>query len=126
MDFTWEPAGHISATARFVAVPDVTLATGSNTVDQTVLAAFVMLVALTVVQTGLVFCSISHGVRRTGSAWAVVQVCCFAIVCVHVCYCVCVGVCVCVCVCVRVCVCLLQDAALKGKPCATERQMLAK
>lgn len=75
MDFTWQLAGHITATAQFVAVPDVTLTRGSNTLDQTVLAAFGMLLALTAAQAGLLVFSIFHGVKQIGSAWAVVQVC---------------------------------------------------
>ena len=58
-----------------MAVPDVTLTRGSNSIDQTVFAAFGMLVALTAAQAGLLVFSIFHGVKQIGSVWAVVQVC---------------------------------------------------
>ncbi len=60
--------------ARFVAIPDVTLSLSSNSIDQTTLASFVLLVMLTAAQAGLVMYSLLHGFKQASSIWAIIQV----------------------------------------------------
>ena len=73
MDFTWDPAGLIDVVAQFVAIPDVTLTLSSNSIDQTILAAFVLLVLLTAVQSGLLVYSVLLGVKDFTSIWKIMQ-----------------------------------------------------
>ena len=73
MDFTWDPAGLINVVARFVAIPDVTLTLSSNSIDQTILAAFVLLVLLTAVQLGLLVYSVLSGVKDFASISKIMQ-----------------------------------------------------
>ena len=60
--------------AHFVAIPDVTLSLNSSSVDKTVLAAFVLLLLLTVVQAALLLRSIYSETVQTRSIWSSVQV----------------------------------------------------
>jgi len=73
IDFTWGLAGLINVVARFVAIPDITLKSSSSSIDQTVLAAFVLLVLLTAAQTGLLIYSVFHGTRAGTSVWTMIQ-----------------------------------------------------
>lgn len=73
IDFTWGLAGLINVVARFVAIPDVTLKSSSSSIDQTVLAAFVLLVLLTAAQAGLLIYSVFHGTRASPSVWTMIQ-----------------------------------------------------
>ena len=59
--------------ARFVAIPDVTLGLSSDSIDETVLAAFMLLVLLTAAQAGLTIYSVFHGYRQTSSIWTTIQ-----------------------------------------------------
>ena len=60
--------------ASFVAIPDVALILGSNSTDQTILAAFVLLVLLTAGQASFVVYSIFHNIRQTSSVLKTIQV----------------------------------------------------
>ena len=73
VDFTWGLAGLIGVVARFVAIPDITLKSSSNSIDQTVLAAFVLLVLLTAAQAGLLIYSVFHGSRASSSVYTMIQ-----------------------------------------------------
>ena len=73
IDFSWDPAGLIDVVARFVAIPDVTLGLSSDSIDETVLAAFMLLVLLTAAQAGLTIYSVFHGYRQTSSIWTTIQ-----------------------------------------------------
>ena len=73
MDFTWDPAGLINVVAQFVAIPDITLKVSSNSIDQTILAAFVLLVLLTAVQLGLLGYSVLSGVKDVTSISKIMQ-----------------------------------------------------
>ena len=59
--------------ARFVAIPDITLKSSTSSIDQTVLAAFVLLVLLTAAQAGLLIYSVSHGSKAGTSVWTMIQ-----------------------------------------------------
>ncbi len=73
IDFNWDLAGLIDVVARFVAIPDITLKSSSSSIDQTVLAAFVLLVLLTAAQAGLLIYSVFHGTRASTSVWTMIQ-----------------------------------------------------
>ena len=73
IDFNWDLAGLIDVVARFVAIPDITLKSSSSSIDQTVLAAFVLLVLLTAAQAGLLIYSVLHGTRASTSVWTMIQ-----------------------------------------------------
>ncbi|DBA80580.1 TPA: hypothetical protein ACH3X1_007841 [Trebouxia sp. C0004] len=73
IDFTWGLAGLINVVARFVAIPDITLKSSSSSIDQTVLAAFVLLVLLTAAQAGLLIYSVFCGTRASTSVWTMIQ-----------------------------------------------------
>lgn len=61
--------------SHVVAIPDVTLSlNSSSSIDQTVLAAFVLLLLLTLVQAALLLHSIYSQVEQTKSIWNAVQV----------------------------------------------------
>jgi hypothetical protein len=73
IDFNWDLAGLINVVARFVAIPDITLKSSSSSIDQTVLAAFVLLVLLTAAQAGLLIYSVFHGSKASTSVWTMIQ-----------------------------------------------------
>lgn len=60
--------------ASFIAIPDVTLTLSSSRIDQTVLAAFVLLVLLTAGQAVLLIYSIYNEVEQTRSIGNAIQV----------------------------------------------------
>ena len=74
MDFSWDQAGLIDVVASFVAIPDVALVLGSNSTDQTILAAFVLLVLLTAGQASFLMYSIFYKVRQASSIFKALQV----------------------------------------------------
>ena len=75
MDFTWDPSGSIDVVAHFQAIPDVTLSLSSNSIDQTVMAAFVLLVLLTAAQAGLVASTVWGRMERASSVRKILLVC---------------------------------------------------
>lgn len=75
MDFTWDPSGSIDVVAHFQAIPDVTLSLSSDSIDQTVMAAFVLLVLLTAAQAGLVACTVWGRMERASSVRKILLVC---------------------------------------------------
>lgn len=74
MDFSWDQAGLIDVVTSFVAIPDVALVFSSNSTDQTILAAFVLLVLLTAGQASFLMYSIFYKVRQTSSVFKTIQV----------------------------------------------------
>ena len=74
LDFAWDQAGLISVATRFVAIPDITFTLGGSTIDQTILAAFVLLVLLTAAQAGFIGWSVLHEMTEFNSLWTTVQV----------------------------------------------------
>lgn len=60
--------------SHVVAIPDVTLSLSSSSIDQTVLAAFVLLLLLTLVQAALLLHSIYSQAEQTKSIWNAVHV----------------------------------------------------
>ena len=70
IDFTWEPSGHISVVSHFQAIADVTLSLSSSSkTDQTILAAFVLLVLLTCAQAAIVGFVTWHRITSATSLW---------------------------------------------------------
>lgn len=60
--------------AHFVAIPDFNLSLNSSSTDKTVLAAFVLLLLLTVAQATLLLHSIYSEIVQTRSIWSAIQV----------------------------------------------------
>ncbi|KAL0024068.1 hypothetical protein WJX79_002467 [Trebouxia sp. C0005] len=72
VDFTWDPSGSIDVVAHFQAVPDVTLSfSSSDSIDQTVMAAFVLLVLLTAAQAGIVAVTVWGRLEKATSVWKI-------------------------------------------------------
>ena len=78
LDFSWDLAGQIDAVCHFVAIPNVQLSLSSSRVDQTVLAAFVLLVLLAAAQTGWLVYSCLHEMHPEDTLWKALQVCSLA------------------------------------------------
>lgn len=74
VDFTWGPSGSIDVVTHFQAVPDVTLSFSSDSMDQTVMAAFVLLVLLTAAQAGVVATAVWSRLQRATSSWKIILV----------------------------------------------------
>ncbi len=74
VDFTWDPSGSIDVVAHFQAVPDVTLSFSSDSMDQTVMAAFVLLVLLTAAQAGIVAVTVWGRLENAASVWKIILV----------------------------------------------------
>ncbi len=74
VDFTWDPSGSIDVVAHFQAVPDVTLSFSSDSMDQTVMAAFVLLILLTAAQAGIVAVSVWGRLEKATSVWKIILV----------------------------------------------------
>ena len=74
VDFTWDPSGSIDVVAHFQAVPDVTLSFSSDSMDQTVMAAFVLLVLLTAAQAGIVAVTVWGRLEKATSLWKIILV----------------------------------------------------
>lgn len=75
VDFTWDPSGSIDVVAHFQAVPDVTLSfSSSDSIDQTVMAAFVLLVLLTAAQAGIVAVTVWGRLEKATSVWKILLV----------------------------------------------------
>ncbi len=74
VDFTWDPSGSIDVISHYQAIPDVTLGFSSDSIDQTIMAAFVLLVLLTVAQAGISAVTIWRRLQKATSVWKVMLV----------------------------------------------------
>lgn len=74
MDFAWDPSGSIDVVAHFQAVPDVTLSFSGGSMNQTVMAAFVLLLVLIAAQAGGLAFTIWGRLQKATSLWKIILV----------------------------------------------------